>query len=59
MPIVSIPTTYSGAEWTQFFGVRDPEAGIKRGGGGARTEGIVYDPELTLDLPASGPAARR
>jgi len=51
LPIVSIPTTYSGAEWTQGFGTRDPEAGIKRGGGGARTVAIVYDPELTLGLP--------
>jgi maleylacetate reductase len=51
LPIVSIPTTYSGAEWTQGFGMRDPEAGIKRGGGGARTVAIVYDPTLTLGLP--------
>ncbi len=56
LPIVSIPTTYSGAEWTQGFGMRDREAGIKRGGGGARTVAIVYDPGLTLDLPA-GPTA--
>lgn len=52
LPIVSIPTTYSGAEWTQGFGTRDPEAGIKRGGAGARTVGIVYDPSLTLELPS-------
>ena len=51
LPIVSIPTTYSGAEWTQGFGMRDREAGVKRGGGGARTLAIVYDPELTLALP--------
>jgi len=23
LPLVSVPTTYSGAEWTKFFGVRD------------------------------------
>ncbi len=51
LPIVSIPTTYSGAEWTQAFGMRDREAGVKRGGGGAKTVAIVYDPSLTLDLP--------
>src|SRR5579862_744769 len=51
LPIVSIPTTYSGAEWTQGFGMRDPEAGIKRGGGGAHTVAIVYDPELSRGLP--------
>src|ERR1700683_3355313 len=51
LPIVSIPTTYSGAEWTQGFGMRDPEAGLKRGGGGGRTVAIVYAPSLTLELP--------
>ena len=52
LPVVSIPTTYSGAEWTTGFGVRDEARGLKTGGGGARVEGIVYDPELTLGLPA-------
>ena len=51
LPVVSIPTTYSGAEWTPFFGVRDEEHGVKEGGGGAKPVGIVYAPELTLDLP--------
>jgi maleylacetate reductase len=51
LAIVSIPTTYSGAEWTQGFGMRDSEAGVKRGGGGAHTVAIVYEPALTLDLP--------
>ena len=23
LPVVSVPTTYSGAEWTTFYGVRD------------------------------------
>ncbi|MBX5441771.1 MAG: iron-containing alcohol dehydrogenase [Solirubrobacteraceae bacterium] len=52
LPVVSIPTTYSGAEWTPFYGVRDAASGTKGGGGGANVAGIVYDPELTLDLPA-------
>ena len=51
LPVVSIPTTYSGAEWTPFFGVRDEERRVKGGGGGARVVGIAYEPELTLDLP--------
>jgi maleylacetate reductase len=51
LPVVSIPTTYSGAEWATGFGVRDEERGVKVGGGGARLEGILYDPELTLGLP--------
>jgi alcohol dehydrogenase class IV len=52
LPIVSIPTTYSGAEWTSGFGVRHPDIRDKRGGSGARTVAIVYELELTLDLPA-------
>ena len=24
LPLVSVPTTYSGAEWTSYFGVRYP-----------------------------------
>ena len=51
LPVVSIPTTYSGAEWATGFGVRDEERGVKVGGGGARIEGILYEPELTLGLP--------
>jgi maleylacetate reductase len=51
LSVVSIPTTYSGAEWASGFGVLDEERGVKVGGGGARVEGILYDPELTLGLP--------
>jgi maleylacetate reductase len=49
--LVSVPTTYSGAEWTTYFGVRDHARRLKGGGGGAHIAGIVYEPELTLDLP--------
>ena len=52
LPLVSVPTTYSGAEWTSFFGVRDPERRMRGGGAGAHPAAIVYEPELTLDLPA-------
>ena len=51
LPLVSVPTTYSGSEWTEFFGVRTPERRMVGGGGGARLAGIVYEPKLTLDLP--------
>ena len=53
LPVVSIPTTYSGAEWTEGFGMRDPAAGIKRRGAGGRPVAIVYDHTLTLALPAA------
>jgi alcohol dehydrogenase class IV len=51
LSVVSVPTTYSGAEWTGGFAMRDEERGLKLGGGGARVEGILYEPELTLGLP--------
>jgi alcohol dehydrogenase class IV len=52
LPMVSIPTTYAGAEWTPFFGVRNPETRTKDAGFDARVAGIVYEPRLTLDMPA-------
>lgn len=51
LPVVSVPTTYSGAEWTSSFGSRDAATGAKRSGRGARVEGVVYEPALTLGLP--------
>jgi len=51
LPLVSVPTTYAGAEWTPYFGVRDPERRMRGGGSGARLAGVVYEPKLTLGLP--------
>src|SRR3954454_5557723 len=51
LPVVSVPTTYSGAEWTPSFGIRSPDRRIQGGGAGAHLEGVVYDVDLTLDLP--------
>jgi maleylacetate reductase len=51
LPLVSVPTTYAGAEWTRSFGMRDEARGVKAGGSGARLAGIVYEPRLTLELP--------
>jgi maleylacetate reductase len=51
VPLISVPTTYSGAEWTQYFGVRDPDRRMRGGGSGARLAGIVYDVGLTVGLP--------
>ncbi|MFZ0342007.1 MAG: iron-containing alcohol dehydrogenase [Gaiellaceae bacterium] len=52
LPLVSVPTTYAGAEWTTYFGVRDPRRRMRGGGAGAHPTAIVYEPGLTLDLPA-------
>jgi maleylacetate reductase len=54
LPLVSVPTTYSGSEWTPYFGIRTTDRRAVGGGGGANLAGIVYDPELTLSLPRAG-----
>jgi alcohol dehydrogenase class IV len=51
LPLVSVPTTYSGAEWSSFFGIRDESRRMRGGGSGAKLAGIVYDVALTLGLP--------
>ncbi|WP_458093489.1 maleylacetate reductase [Roseomonas sp. WA12] len=52
LPIIALPTTYSGSECTSIWGLTQ---------GGAKTTGrdpqalpalVVYDPTITLDLPA-------
>jgi maleylacetate reductase len=53
LPLVSVPTTYSGSEWTAFYGVRDPERRMQGGGAGAHLHAVVYEPTLTLELPRS------
>jgi maleylacetate reductase len=51
VPLVSVPTTYSGAEWTTFFGMRDPGRRMRGGGSGARNAAVIYDVGLTVALP--------
>jgi maleylacetate reductase len=50
LPLVSVPTTYAGAEWTPFFGIRGPDRRMRGGGSGANLAGAVYEPRLTLSL---------
>jgi alcohol dehydrogenase class IV len=54
LPHVAIPTTYSGAELTPFFGMTDPASRRKSGGGGPTIAPVaaVYDPDLTVSTPA-------
>lgn len=54
LPHVSVPTTYSGAELTPFFGSTDEATGRKRGTSSPVLAPVaaVYDPEVTLDTPA-------
>ena len=51
LPIVAIPTTYAGSEMTPIYGLT--EGGLKKTGRDARVlpKTVLYDPELTLDLP--------
>lgn len=53
LPHVSIPTTYSGAELTPFFGMTDPTSRTKSGAGSPTCApiAVVYDPELTRSTP--------
>jgi maleylacetate reductase len=58
IPIVAVPTTYSGSEMTPIFGIT--EGGLKRTGRDRRVlpRTVIYDPKLTLALSAkvSGPS---
>ena len=51
LPILAIPTTYSGSEMTPVVGTTD--AGEKRTvkDEKVRPRTVIYDPDLTLDLP--------
>lgn len=57
LPILAVPTTYSGSEATPIWGTT--RNGIKETGRDARVQPrtVIYDPELTLKLPASVSAA--
>lgn len=52
LPHVAVPTTYSGAELTPFYGMTDE--GRKRGAGAPMLapRAAVYDPVLTLGTPS-------
>ena len=59
LPLVSVPTTYSGAEWTEFFGVRDPDRRMQGGGAGAGCTGSSTSPSSRSSCRAPRPSARR
>ena len=51
LPVVAVPTTYSGSEMTTIWGVS--EGGAKKTGRDPKVlpRAVIYDPELTLSLP--------
>ncbi|WP_291689915.1 maleylacetate reductase [Bradyrhizobium sp.] len=57
LPIVAVPTTYSGSEMTGFCGITID--GVKRMHTSVKmlASSVIYDPELTLTLPPDVSAA--
>ena len=53
LPILAVPTTYAGSEMTPIYGIT--EGGLKKTGRDARVlpKTVIYDPTLTLGLPAA------
>jgi alcohol dehydrogenase class IV len=51
LPVIAVPTTYSGSEMTTIWGVS--EGGAKKTGRDPRVapKTVIYDPQLTLGLP--------
>src|SRR6266446_5188949 len=57
LPIVAVPTTYSGSEATAIWGMSEGERKFTGKDARVLPRTIVYDPELTLALPAAVSAA--
>jgi maleylacetate reductase len=57
LPILAVPTTYAGSEMTPIYGLT--EGGLKKTGRDTRVlpKTVIYDPNLTLSLPAALSAA--
>lgn len=53
LPIIAVPTTYSGSEMTPIFGIT--EDGLKRTGTSLRVlpKTVIYDPNVTMTLPVA------
>src|SRR5262245_17136743 len=57
LPTIAVPTTYSGSEATAIWGLSEGERKFTGKDARVLPRTIVYDPELTLALPASVSAA--
>ena len=57
LPIVVLPTTYSGSEATAIYGVSEGDRKLVQRDPRVLARTVVYDPELTLALPAAVTAA--
>jgi maleylacetate reductase len=57
LPIAAVPTTYAGSELTSTWGMTEDGRKTTGRAPGVAPRLVVYDPELTYDLPASVTAA--
>ena len=59
LPVIAVPTTYAQSEMTPVWGLT--EGGVKRTGRDiwVLPRSVVYDPEMTLTLPAQMSATTR
>jgi maleylacetate reductase len=57
LPIVAVPTTYSGSEVTPIWGTSEGERKITGRDARVIPRTIIYDPELTLELSSAATAA--
>lgn len=53
VPIVAVPTTYAGSEATDVWGVTENGHKINGTDPGVLPRVVIYDPELTVSLPAA------
>jgi maleylacetate reductase len=57
LPIIAVPTTYSGSETTTIFGISDGTRKVTGRDVKVLPRTIIYDPDLTLGLPPAVSAA--
>jgi maleylacetate reductase len=57
LPLVAVPTTYSGSEMTAIWGITDDTGKRTARDLHAAPAVVIYDPELTLSLPVAASAA--
>jgi maleylacetate reductase len=57
LPVIAVPTTYSGSEATPIYGLTDDERKVTGRDWRVMPRTVIYDPDLTLALPAAVSAA--
>src|SRR5215216_6509279 len=57
LPILALPTTYSGSEATPIFGLSEGDEKLVQRDPRVLPRTVIYDPDLTLGLPAAVSAA--